>query len=494
MLARMQRVVNRPYRKLATGVYTWLLIYLGLLWVASVWDFQGFAVGLMWLVGLIVLPVAYLQPTNLALLSVAEWLNKRDDPKKWDVIRVGVLLFICVMSAGGLSILLSMMSAGKAFPLVIPLLFLIIATQTYAGKVNTEKWMKVLAFIAGFILIVSTLKVMPFEGWSRGLYESTGYSVDVAPSRADVVGRKALTENKKLAEAGAAQCILEWKKEHMSGMRVVTEDELTKAITECQKQFMPPSSHKEGSGSWLQMGLAGAAGLIALHAVGLGVIAAIAALLVWLGVRKKTESTTKTTSGPSWVSENKGRLILISALMALLSPALYTYVTQDKGVSISALQNMVAKSSQAAQAATRAPKSVPQKEDQGLQFLTPDTTGMYKAQVISSSSADLTSLFGDNAFEITFGENIGARLAGGQQPYVIHLGEVNRIFLHVAGSTCANRIDTAGSSGFRECSGSWNAKTGSNQGRYELKWNASERFITLHTKNGGVITIKLLRQ
>lgn len=320
MISNIQRKANRGYRKIATGVYTWVLLYLGALWVASVFDWQGFAIGLMWLVGLIVLPVAWLQPTNLLLLSIAEWLNRRDSAQKWDTIRVGVLIFICVMSAGGLSILLSIIGAGMAYPSVIPMIFLIVACMVYAGEVNTEKWMKVLAVLAVFLAIFLTIKVMPFGGWSRGVYESTGYSVDVSPNKADVAARKAFAENKRRADMATERCILDWKQTHMAGNQVLREDELGKAIDTCKAKFTSPASQSGAGGTnnilgWSAAFLGGTALLHWLIAiVGIGGASFLGYKLV---KKSDTATTTKTiASSPSWISKNKGWVALASLLLA----------------------------------------------------------------------------------------------------------------------------------------------------------------------------------
>ncbi len=320
MISNIQRKANRGYRKIATGVYTWVLLYLGALWLASVFDWQGFAVGLMWLVGLIVLPVAWLQPTNLLLLSIAEWLNRRDSAVKWDTIRVGVLIFICVMSAGGLSILLSIVGAGMAYPSVIPMLALIIACMLYAGAVNTEKWMKVLAVIATILAIFLTLKVMPFSGWSRGVYESTGYSVDVSPNKADVAARKAFVENKRRADIATERCILDWKQAHMAGDQVLREDELEKAIDTCKRKFSSPASHN-GAGSannilgWSAAFIGGTALLHWLIAIiGIGGASFLGYKLV-KSSNSATGAKATVVSSPSWLSKNKGKVAIVTLLV-----------------------------------------------------------------------------------------------------------------------------------------------------------------------------------
>lgn len=253
MIARLQKKVNRTYRDVATVVYTWGLAYLALLWVAAALDFQAVAVGAMWVVGIFLLPVAWFQPTNLGLLSIVEWLNKRDDAKKWDVARVGMLLFICVMSLGGLSVLMSIMGVGVAFPVVIPFIALIVACMVYAGEINSAKWMKILAWIAVVIMTLCTIKVVPFGEWSRGFYDKTGYTVDVGPSKREVAARKAMAENERLADIAISECIDSWKKENMGRRKVVREDQIVAAVAACNAKYQPtasPPSHKEGAGGY----------------------------------------------------------------------------------------------------------------------------------------------------------------------------------------------------------------------------------------------------
>ena len=243
-MANIPRTVTGWYHNVISTIYALLLAYLGALWVASIYGFQGFAVGLMWLVGICVLPVAYFQPSNMFLLSMAEWLNRRDNPYRWDTVRVGVLLFICIMSAGGLSILLSIIGAGKAFPAVIAFIMLIIACMVYAGKVNPEKWMKVMAVTAVFLAVFSTIKVMPFGEWHKDVYDTTGYSVDVAPSQADVEARKTRAENERRADKLTAQCITEWKERHKGVVRESTIDRKSTRLnsSHIQKSRMPSSA------------------------------------------------------------------------------------------------------------------------------------------------------------------------------------------------------------------------------------------------------------
>ncbi len=246
MFAKVLRVVNAPYRDGAAAIYTWGLTYLGLLWIAAVWDFQAFAVGLMWFVGIALFPIAYLQPASLGVLSTIEWLNRRDPTNRWDTARFGVLLFICIMGAGGLAILLSFIDAGMAFPIVIPMILMIVACMGYAGKVNTERWMVVLAVLATLIAVFSTLKVMPYDKWSRGIYESTGYSVDVAPSKGDVAARKAYEENRRLADVAVGQCIADAKMRYKN--KVVNESIIAKENAACQARYAiadDPSAHSE---------------------------------------------------------------------------------------------------------------------------------------------------------------------------------------------------------------------------------------------------------
>lgn len=320
MFTNIQRKANRGYRKIATGVYTWVLLYLAALWLASVFDWQGFAVGLMWLVGLIVLPVAWLQPTNLVLLSIAEWLNRRDSAQKWDTIRVGVLIFICVMSAGGLSILLSIIGAGMAYPSVIPMIFLIIACMVYAGEVNTEKWMKVLAVIATILAVFLTIKVIPFGGLSRGVYESTGYAVDVSPNKADVAARKAFAENKRRADIATERCILDWKQANMGADKVIREADLDKAIDTCKAKFASPASHKGAGGmnnilGWSAAFIGGTALLHWLIAiVGIGGASFLGYKLVKSG-NTTTPAKTVVASSPNWLSRNKGWVLLATLLL-----------------------------------------------------------------------------------------------------------------------------------------------------------------------------------
>lgn len=252
MFARVLRAINAPYRDGVARIYVWGLVYLGLLWGAAAWDQQWLAVTLMWLVGILIFPFAYLHPTTLGIFSIIEWLNRRDAANRWNTFRVGVLLFICIMSAGGLALLLGMMGAGMAFPIVIPMILVIVATMGYANKTNTERWMVVLAVIAAFIAVFSTLKVMPFGEVARDVYDSTGYSVNVAPSRAEVAARKAFAENERLADAYIGQCIESWKREHMGRRTVVREDEIAKAVEDCNKKYRPvlsSPSRKDGAGS-----------------------------------------------------------------------------------------------------------------------------------------------------------------------------------------------------------------------------------------------------
>ena len=252
MLRRALRAINAPYRDGVAAIYMWALAYLGLLWIASVWDLQGMAIALMWLVGIVIFPITYLQPAALGIFSIVEWLNRRDPAKQWNTFRVGVLLFICIMSAGGLAIILGSIGAGMAFPIVIPMILLIVACMGYADKTNTERWMVVLAVLAALIAIFSTLKVIPFGDMARGVYDSTGYSVGVAPSRGEVAARKAFADNERLADAAIGQCIESWKKEHMGRRTVVREAEIAKAVEDCNLKYRPAASapsHKEGAGS-----------------------------------------------------------------------------------------------------------------------------------------------------------------------------------------------------------------------------------------------------
>lgn len=242
---------SRLYRKSMTGALKGLLLYFTVLWAASYFQVDWIAIAAMWIATFFVL-VGYFQPALGGIAALVEWINWKDDKKTLSTLNAYLMLFITTVSWGGLALILSFFSAGLVFPLLSLFILFCVVCMVRAGEVNIKKWMTILTTIAVIIMVVATLRVVPFGEWSKGFYESTGYSVNMAPSKGEVAARKAIAENERLIDVKIGQCIDGWKSQHMGRGTVVRETEITKAIEDCNSKYRPvvsPPSHKEGVGA-----------------------------------------------------------------------------------------------------------------------------------------------------------------------------------------------------------------------------------------------------
>jgi TM2 domain-containing membrane protein YozV len=243
---------NRTYRKIMKGIFTLVFGYLGILWILACVGGAASITMVMW----IFLPLftfVYWTPRAGGLASLIEWFSQKDDPKKKSVWTLYLLIVISSIVAGSLAIILQQIGEGKQFATwVLALLTIVVICLILPEKAKLDIWLPRIGAVVVALALFGT--VMGAVGkWSAKVYDTTGYSVSVAPSKASVAARKAIAENQRLADQGAEQCILDWKKANMGPRKVVRDDQIAAAIAKCQQQWIPvsPSSQKKGSGNIL---------------------------------------------------------------------------------------------------------------------------------------------------------------------------------------------------------------------------------------------------
>jgi TM2 domain-containing membrane protein YozV len=241
---------NRTYRKIMKGIFTLVFGYLGIIWLLACFGGAASITMATW-VFLPLFTFIYWTPRAGGLASLIEWFSNKDDPKKKSVWILYLLIVISAIVASSLAIILQQIGEGKQFPTwVLALLTIVVICLILPEKAKLDIWLPRIGAVVVALALFGT--VMGAMGkWSANLYERTGYSVSVTPSKSSVAARKAIAENQRLADQGAEQCIEDWKKKNVGPKKVVREDQIAAAVAMCQQEWMPvaPSSQKEGTGT-----------------------------------------------------------------------------------------------------------------------------------------------------------------------------------------------------------------------------------------------------
>lgn len=156
LLAAGNRWASEQYRGFMSRFIVAVLGYLGILWIGAALDWPWLTVAVMWLASVVVF-YTYLQPNIAGILGVFEWLSKSDDPEKASVIRTGLLLFISVVSAGGIALFFGAIEQAGKFPFAILVTLLVIACAVAVGGAHLEVWLPRISAIGVLMLVGATL-------------------------------------------------------------------------------------------------------------------------------------------------------------------------------------------------------------------------------------------------------------------------------------------------------------------------------------------------
>jgi len=148
----LQIGVNDWYRKSMTSLIVGLGVFLGLIWIASIFDIRSLSFLTMFIAS-VALVIVYWQPMIGGVASVVEFLWPGDDPNKKSVLRTFLMLFICIMTSGSIGLLMGMLGSGIYFPPVLLMILLCISCFLLVGIANIEFWLKLIASIAAVMAI-----------------------------------------------------------------------------------------------------------------------------------------------------------------------------------------------------------------------------------------------------------------------------------------------------------------------------------------------------
>lgn len=315
---------NETYRKVMMGVFGLVFGYLGILWILACVGGPAIITMTIW-VFLPLFTFIYWQHRAGGLAALIEWFRDKDDPKKKSVWRLYLLIVISAITAGSLAIILEQIDGGAQFPTwILALTTIVVICLILPEKTKLDIWLPRIGAVVVTLALFGT--VMGGMGkWSAKVYDATGYSVGVTPSKASVAARKAIAENKRLADLGTERCIKDWKEEHMT-KKVVREDQIAAAVAKCQEQWAPvsPSSQKEKWGILDSSSLLG----MSVWAIIWGHIlwfvgAAILAALGWTFWKKKDDATVATATKTTKVVTSSNYVPITWILLLLIAGAAY---------------------------------------------------------------------------------------------------------------------------------------------------------------------------
>lgn len=155
-LGALLRWGNDQYRRAMARFWGFALLYLGTLWLGAALDARWLIVGGMWVATFAVVNF-YLQPSVAGVLGMIEYLRKGDEPNRASVLRAGLMVFITVISAGGIALIAGAIGAAKVFPYAIIVILTVVACAVAAGGAAIEKWLKRIAALAAISLAVATV-------------------------------------------------------------------------------------------------------------------------------------------------------------------------------------------------------------------------------------------------------------------------------------------------------------------------------------------------
>lgn len=185
----LHRWGNDVYGRVMARFWGFALLYLAALWIGAVTDTRTLTVGAMWLAVFFTVNF-YLQPAVLGLFGGIELLRRADDPNRASVVRAGLLVFITVVSAGGLALIAGAIGAGEVFPFAVLAILFIVACASVAGAAKLDLWLKRLAALAAVMLAAATV---------GALHPAVFVRIGLLPSSL------VLSESEKVAAEGAEE-------------------------------------------------------------------------------------------------------------------------------------------------------------------------------------------------------------------------------------------------------------------------------------------------